>query len=187
MNSFSGKYRVTIGKINIGADFVAKEVMIENEKVSLQIWDTAGQEKFRALGRAYYRGSDICFFVFDINERSSFLHLPEWIESFFNYANLKEDKLNFPMVLLANKTDLDKRAVTKEEISQLCKNLNGVPYYECSALNGDGVDEAFLESTKKAFKSNVKYFLQRIPKEIGTITKLEGTSNSNSEKKKCCS
>ena len=161
--------------------------MIDNDKISLQIWDTAGQEKFKALGRAYYKGSDICIFVIDITDRNSFLHLTEWIESFFSYANLKEDKINFPLVLIANKTDLKERAVTKEELNEFCKNHNGMPNYECSALNGNGVDDAFFDSIKKAYKSNEKFKINRIIKPIVTPTRLDEINKSNQESKACCS
>ena len=53
-------------KVTIGADFFSKDLSIDNEKANIQIWDTAGQEKYRSLGKAYYRGSDLCVIVFDL-------------------------------------------------------------------------------------------------------------------------
>jgi Ras-related protein Rab-7A len=53
-------------KPTIGADFSKKEIMIDNTVVTLQIWDTAGQEKFQSLGYAFYRGADCCALCYDI-------------------------------------------------------------------------------------------------------------------------
>lgn len=53
-------------KPTIGADFSKKEILIDNTVVTLQIWDTAGQEKFQSLGYAFYRGADCCALVYDI-------------------------------------------------------------------------------------------------------------------------
>jgi Ras-related protein Rab-7A len=69
-------------KPTIGADFQKKEVMIDNQSVNLQIWDTAGQEKFQSLGYAFYRGADSCALVFDLTNQKSFDNLTKWREGF---------------------------------------------------------------------------------------------------------
>ena len=53
-------------KPTIGADFSKKEILIDNTVVTLQIWDTAGQEKFQSLGYAFYRGADCCALTYDM-------------------------------------------------------------------------------------------------------------------------
>ena len=65
-------------KPTIGADFQKKEIMVDNQQVNLQIWDTAGQEKFQSLGYAFYRGADSCALVFDITNHKSFENLSKW-------------------------------------------------------------------------------------------------------------
>ena len=104
-------------KVTIGADFLNKEITIDNQKVSLQIWDTAGQEQYQALGKAYYRGSDFCIFVFDVSDRNSFEHLSNWIETYTQYSNLKEAKIenDFPMIVFGNKIDHPSRMVSENE------------------------------------------------------------------------
>ena len=59
-------------KPTIGADFWKKEVLIDGQIRSLQIWDTAGQEKYQSLGFSFYRGADACVLVYDITNRESF-------------------------------------------------------------------------------------------------------------------
>lgn len=49
--------------------------MVDDRLVTMQIWDTAGQERFQSLGVAFYRGSDCCVLVYDVNSASSFEHL----------------------------------------------------------------------------------------------------------------
>ena len=70
----------------IGADFSKKEISIDNQVVTLQIWDTAGQEKFYSLGYAFYRGADCCVLVYDITNRKTFENLKKWKQSFIENA-----------------------------------------------------------------------------------------------------
>lgn len=82
-NKFTQQYRATVG-----ADFMAKDVFIDDKKVTLQvliylkIWDTAGQERFQSLGGAFYRGADCCVLVYDITSAKSFESLESWREEF---------------------------------------------------------------------------------------------------------
>lgn len=78
--------------------------MIDNSVVTLQIWDTAGQEKFQSLGYAFYRGADCCALVYDITNQKSFENLSKWKEGFIENAG-PDDPKTFPFVLLGNKVD----------------------------------------------------------------------------------
>ena len=69
-------------KPTIGADFQKKEMTINNNIVTIQIWDTAGQEQYNSVGRAFYRGSDCCALVFDLTRKESFEHLKTWQDGF---------------------------------------------------------------------------------------------------------
>ena len=93
-------------KPTIGADFSRKTIMLEGDQlVTLQIWDTAGQEKFQSLGHAFYRGSDCCALVYDITDRKSFEALSRWRDNFFENAG-PSDPESFPFVCLGNKADI---------------------------------------------------------------------------------
>ena len=99
---FSKQYKATIG-----ADFLTKEVKIDDENlVTMQIWDTAGQERFQSLGVAFYRGADCCVLVYDVNNERSFQNLENWREEFLAQAS-PADAENFPFIVLGNKTDQD--------------------------------------------------------------------------------
>ena len=99
-NEFSLNYKTTIG-----ADFLTKTLTRENSIVNLQIWDTAGSEKFHSIGTGFYRGCEACVLVFDLTNPDSFKNVEEWRKIFIKYANpAEEDK--FPFALFCNKNDM---------------------------------------------------------------------------------
>ena len=82
----------------------------------MHIWDTAGQEKFNSINFTYYRGTNCCILVFDLNDEFSFEALPKWKREFMQKANPK-NQFTFPFVVIGNKTDLPRRvdeAVARE-------------------------------------------------------------------------
>ena len=86
--------------------------MIDNSVVTLQIWDTAGQEKFQSLGYAFYRGADSCALVFDITNQKSFDNITKWKEGFIEHA-APPDPHRFPFVLIGNKLDRESERKVK--------------------------------------------------------------------------
>ena len=64
----------------IGVDFKIRTIELDGKTIKLQIWDTAGQERFRTLTSSYYRGCHGIILVFDVNERSSFDNLKQWLD-----------------------------------------------------------------------------------------------------------
>ena len=66
--------------LTIGVEFGARMINVEDKKVKLQIWDTAGQESFRSITRSYYRGAAGALLVYDITRRDTFKHLSRWLE-----------------------------------------------------------------------------------------------------------
>lgn len=109
-------------KPTIGADFKTKQIDLEGGKqVALQVWDTAGQEKYQSLGAAFYRGSDCCALVFDLTSQESFEQLAFWKKGFTEYVDTSR-QAKFPFVVLGNKVDLEsERKVSKEVAEEWCK------------------------------------------------------------------
>ncbi|KAH6780756.1 RAB GTPase-like protein B1C [Perilla frutescens var. hirtella] len=66
--------------LTVGAEFGARTITIHNKPIKLQIWDTAGQEKFRSITKCYYRGSVGALLVYDITRRVTFDNLGSWLE-----------------------------------------------------------------------------------------------------------
>ena len=133
---FKPEYQLTIG-----VEFGAKNIQIKNKVFRIQIWDTAGQENFRSITRAYYKNSVCALVVYDISSRDSFNNVSTWIEDCKNQS----PKTIF-MVLVGNKSDLaDRRQVNTEEGQELADKY-GMQFYETSAKTGENVEKIFLSS-----------------------------------------
>lgn len=143
-------------KSTIGADFLTKEVRCEDSTVQLQLWDTAGAEKFHSMGVSFYRNSECCALVCDLTDPKSFEAIETWRTEFLNQLNPK-DPDTFPFVLLGNKCDkVTERKVADSKIKQYCETHNNMPYFETSAKDNTNVEQAFEEVAKLAFKRNSK-------------------------------
>ena len=135
----------------IGVDFFMKSINIGDKSIKLQLWDTAGTEKFRSITTGYYRGADAAFVVFDLTSKPSFKNLNEWIESYYKYSNPDVEK---NVVLIGNKCDLvEERKVTQEEIETFIKD-NNIIYFETSAKDGKNIDESFYHIAEILMKQN---------------------------------
>jgi small GTP-binding protein len=131
----------------IGVEFGAKNIKIEDKIYRIQIWDTAGQETFRSITRAYYKNSVCAFVVYDITNRNSFQNVKSWIED----CRKQSPKTVF-MVLIGNKVDLeDNRQVTYDEGSVFAEK-NGMLFFETSAKTGKNIEEIFLKSSMEISK-----------------------------------
>ena len=72
-----------------GANFTTKTMKFEeeNQKIKFEIWDTAGQEKFRSLAKVFYKNAAVCILVYDITRKESFEELENfWVEEIQNSA-----------------------------------------------------------------------------------------------------
>ncbi|XP_068105863.1 ras-related protein Rab-7a-like [Hyperolius riggenbachi] len=142
---FTNYYRATIG-----ADFFTKELRMDNKVVTVQIWDTAGTERFQSLGAALYRGTDCCLLIFDVTSPNTFQALDTWHKEFLVQADPSAPE-SFPFVIIGNKTDLEGRQVSPRQAQEWCKTHNA-EYYETSAKESMNVEEAFLGAVRLALK-----------------------------------
>eukprot|EP01087_Luapelamoeba_hula_P011399 TRINITY_DN3096_c0_g1_i1.p1 TRINITY_DN3096_c0_g1~~TRINITY_DN3096_c0_g1_i1.p1 ORF type:complete len:220 (+),score=38.53 TRINITY_DN3096_c0_g1_i1:17-676(+) len=162
-------------KATIGADFLSKEVFIDGRHVLLQIWDTAGQETFRSLGSAFYRGADGCVLVFDVTNRYTFECLTGWKENFLKTTNNREDSQGkfAAFVVMGNKADLTQvdgdQRVKREEVNAWCDKhahqIGQVPYFETSASTGENVEQAFIALVKETLQRHDDISDQQPPTE----------------------
>ena len=108
-------------KPTIGADFSNKEISIDGKIVTLQIWDTAGKERYQSLGTAFYRGADCAFLMYDITNSWSFDNIPKWKKTFLDRSMVSSPE-NFPFMLIGNKMDLEDeaRAVQRSQAEEWC-------------------------------------------------------------------
>jgi len=124
---------------SIGVDFFSKTIKYKGKIIKLQIWDSAGQEKFRSLIPNYIRGSSLVFIVYDISNRKSFENLQSWIDFVNNIENSN-------IVIIGNKSDLqNERKVTTEEGQKFCKEKN-YEFFEVSAKEGTNLNDMLFNS-----------------------------------------
>ena len=169
----------------IGVDFFMKTIEVNDKTVKLQLWDTAGTEKYRSITTSYYRGAHCAFIVFDLTSKESFDALPTWIENYYKYCNQEFDK---NVVIIGNKSDLkDKRVVTESEINDFMK-LNKLVYFETSAKNGNNVDESFLFMAEKLMAEQQSKEKSGVKREVynNDNLNLKNSENLSTNKKKCC-
>jgi len=125
----------------IGVDFKVMTFEHKGKVVKLQLWDTAGQDRFRTITHTYYRGAHGVMMVFALDDRESFDNLSTWISDVQRFA-----AAGIPVVLVGNKADCAPSAVQvhDDEAQALAESLGGV-YMKTSARENKGVDEAFTQ------------------------------------------
>lgn len=161
----TGKFSIGT-QSTIGVDFETKKVVIEDSIVLLNIWDFAGEEKFRTLFPSYVSGASGALILYDITNRKSLEDLENWLEIINNSPNPPNTKL-----LIGSKLDL-------EEIRQLSKKdvLNFFSRYdfqgkviECSSKTGYNVESIFVKLGKEILKNSLikcKFCGNYYPKEL---------------------
>ncbi|KAH1456112.1 hypothetical protein KXX53_006376, partial [Aspergillus fumigatus] len=119
MNQYVNKKFSASYKATIGADFLTKEVLVDDRL----IWDTAGQERFQSLGVAFYRGADCCVLVYDVNNSKSFEALDSWRDEFLIQASPRDPE-SFPFVVIGNKIDVEesKRMISSKRAMTFCQS-----------------------------------------------------------------
>ena len=148
----TGKFETDI-KITLGAEIFVKYLEVQNIKVSLQIWDFGGEEKFKFLLPTYSRGSSGGIFMFDITNESSLNCIIKWLETFKQGLAPTERKL--PIFLIGGKLDLESnRTVRVKHAEDLLKKLNLFDYFECSSVTGENVDKIFQTLINAILKKN---------------------------------
>ena len=131
----------------IGVEFGIKYLTLDNLQLKVQIWDTAGMERYRSLTSAYYKGAKGVIIVYDICRKKSFEDIDKWIEDFKSKAD--EDAV---ILIIGNKSDLkDQREVNTEEVKSKAEK-NKMAFMETSAKNNDNVHKAFIQLFQEIVK-----------------------------------
>ena len=170
------------GLPTLGVDLKYKYIERNKKNIRLDIWDTAGQERFKSITKNYYSGADGIIFVFDLSSRKSFNTLKNWIDGTINNT-----KRNVEFIIAANKSDLDKRIIKKEEIQKFSEECK-IPFYETSAKTGDGLEElfnAFINKLLSKKDENKHTFDDESSKKNSKIS-LEPPNKNYNTSKKCC-
>ncbi|CDJ58443.1 WD-repeat proein, putative [Eimeria maxima] len=159
---FTDKRFRTDHDLTIGVEFGARLIQIDGRQIKLQIWDTAGQESFRSITRSYYRGAAGALLVYDISRRDTFVHLSRWLEEVRQNSNPY-----MTIILVGNKSDLERREVTFQEVSDAAGTVavvgagggqdfarqNNLIFLETSAKTAQNVEEAFILTARKIYEN----------------------------------
>ena len=135
-NTFDPTHMTTLG-----IEFANKKIKYEGINYNIQVWDTAGQEHFKSVTRAYYKSSACAFIVYDITNEKSFKNVENWIKDCINLA-----PSTVQLVLIGNKCDLEEKREVDYETGKNFASLHNMIFFETSALNGKNVNEAFQKS-----------------------------------------
>lgn len=155
--------------MTIGVEFATKLMAVNGLKYKLQIWDTAGQETFRAITRSYYRGTVGCLIVYDITRRDSFESVQSWLDDLRKVCDP-----NIVIVLVGNKIDIEtKRQITTDEGRELAEK-NNLLFFETSAKTHHNIEEVFVSAVENISKKNVELGLK-----IQTSRSVDSDSESN--------
>jgi Ras-related protein Rab-6A len=162
---------------SIGVDFMSKSIKYRGQNIKLQIWDTAGQEKYKGLIPSYVRNSSIVFVVYDISVKSTFDNIPKWLTFIRSIENTT-------LILCGNKIDLEKREVTKEEGEALAQK-EGIAFFETSAKTAEGIKNMFYSAVSDlsifAENNNKENLLKELMEENGVENVVEGIKPQENE------
>uniref|UniRef100_A0A8C8RSV5 Ras-related protein Rab-36 n=1 Tax=Pelusios castaneus TaxID=367368 RepID=A0A8C8RSV5_9SAUR len=180
-------------KATIGVDFEIERFEIAGVPYNLQIWDTAGQEKFKCIASAYYRGAEVIITVFDLADIQTLDHTKQWLED-----ALRENEPGSSFIfLVGTKKDLVSDAACERTELDAIRFANEMQaeYWSVSAKTGENVKEFFSRVAALAFE---QCMLKELEKSIGrmaqigagNLIKLEGnaleTQENNSQANLSC-
>ena len=164
----------------IGVDFKVKTLEIDGKKIKMQIWDTAGEERFKNIIASYYRGAHGILLLYDVTDRESFKNLNNWLIEIEKNANK-----NVLKVLIGNKTDLEDKRIISYNQGKEFADTYGLKYVETSAKKNLNVTEAFETLGREIMSANVdKNIIKQ--KQNKTISVSKAQDLNIQKKEGCC-
>ena len=165
-----------------GASYSQKLIVVENKQIQLDLWDTAGQEKYRSLGRHFYKDAYIVCLVYDITNSQSFEDLKEkW------YNDLKTfGEKNNVLAVVGSKSDCyEKEDVTEEEAREYANSIGAV-FMLTSAKTGANIDLLFDTLIRQYLGPAFTKKVQEMKQDKGEVKKVTKNSVNLKKSKKCC-
>jgi len=134
-------------KKTIGVDFLEKHITASGEDVRLMLWDTAGQEEFDAITKAYYRGAQACVIAFSTTDHASFEAVKKW------KRKVEDECGHVPMVLVQNKIDLlHESQIDSHEVEKFSRNT-GLKLFRTSVKENLNIGRVFQHLAEQHIES----------------------------------
>ena len=166
-----------------GVSYSKKDIIKDGKVIQLDLWDTAGQEKYRSLGKHFYKDAFIIILVYDITKKESFENMKNiWLEDIINFGEKYK-----VLAVVGNKCDLyEQEAIPEEEARKFADEHNAL-FVNVSAKVGTNIDFLFESCVKKYFDQNFQMEIMDIKKkdEDSIIIGRRKRKKSHT-KKKCC-
>ena len=164
----------------IGVEYKEKLITKDGFNIRLQIWDTAGEERFRSITKSIYKNTHGVLFVYDITQKDTFANVKHWIKDTENIDR------EIRGVIVGNKIDLPDRVISKTDLDEIGEKYK-MPVIETSAKEGTNVNECFELLIDELFKNKThdqikEIYLRKAKSDLSISSK---TINTN-KKKKCC-
>lgn len=135
-------------KMTIGVEFFLKNIDIEGNNCSLQLWDFGGQERFRFLLDSYVLGAKGAFFMFDLTRFMTLNRIDHWLKL------CRSDNPDIPILLLGTKFDLkDNISVEDDYITQIKEQYNLVDFLKVSSKTGENIQNAFKKLVRNILET----------------------------------
>tara|TARA_Y100000590_G_scaffold2532_2_gene3338 strand:- start:5090 stop:5677 length:588 start_codon:yes stop_codon:yes gene_type:complete len=152
----------------IGVDFFSKIITVNDKNIKLQIWDTAGHEKYNSITTSFYKNAKFVLLMFDLTYFKSFLNIKKWLKEIDYYCDA-----NIKKVLIGNKSDL-KSIINNNEINNICSEYD-ILYYSCSVKN-DNIENLI----HRILTDNLQDY------NFNNMTIDDSIINVSNNNKKCC-
>ena len=171
------KDKFSVNKLStVGFESNIKEIEITEKKVIVQLWDSAGQEKYKSITKNLFTRVQGIIILYDITNKNSFINIQNWIKL------IKETNDSIPYVLAGNKCDLtNQRAVEEEEAIKFSKE-NNINFMETSAKQDINIISCVNSFVEKIITSD--NFIRSISFSLNDSTDIQRKTLNKSEK--CC-
>ena len=183
INRFKSNQFNAIYEPKVGLEFQSIPILIDDQSVNLLLYDMSGHQKFRSLIPLYTIDANIILLIYDISKYESFNNIDKWYSS-LNNLNKKE----IIFVVVGNKCDLDYNRKVQIEEAQKYANEHSCIFQEVSAMNGDGIQELFMnkliDEIRTQFIQKSKYNIEEEEEKLKT--KINNKIDKSKTKKKKC-
>ena len=167
-----------------GASYASKILTFENlnKTISLDIWDTAGQEKYKSLTKFFYKDAAVAILVYDITQKESFENMKSyWFEQLQEFGSK-----NIILGVAGNKCDMyEKEEVSENEAKQFAEKI-GAFFEITSAKNNTGINDLFNNAANKFVDPTYKSSSGEVKEQKGEVTVVLEQKEHKEKKKGCC-